>query len=152
MTTFLDEWRLLEAAKAWMRDGGFQLIDRRGPEGMNQGFHVYAGEHIAVRMIADRDQWVLGVRPDPHRADAYDSRDWFNLEAWSVCLGVPVLFHVESEDPTEVFARSWRLAPQLDFLRANLESINAASAQKRVSETRARLVAAQSELSAFPPR
>lgn len=151
MTTFLDEWRLLEGAQTWLRDGGFQLIDSRGPEGMNQGFHVYVGEHIAVRVIADRDQWEVEVRPDRHQADAYDSRDWFNLEAWSVCLGVPVLFHVESEDSGDAIARSWRLAPQLEFLRANVESIDAASAQERVSKTRARLVAAQSELSAFPP-
>lgn len=150
--TFVDEWRLLEAALAWLGDVGYRLTDSRGPEGMNQGFHVYAGERVAVRVIADRGQWEVEVRPDPNGADAYSSGDWFSLEAWSVCLGAPILFHVQSDDWAYVSARSWRLAPQLEFLRANLEAIEAASSRERIFETRAALSLAQRDLSAFPPK
>lgn len=150
VSKFADEWRRLEGTQPWLRELGFRLIDSRGPEGMNQGFHVYAGERVAVRIIADRDQWFVEVRPDPHGADASGWKDWFTLEAWSECLGAPVLFHVESGDWPDRLANSWWLAPQLDYLRANLGAIEVASAAERLTATRSRLLAAQRHQSAFP--
>ena len=76
MRRFDQEWQLLVAALKWLRDRGYRLLDSRGPEGMEQGFDVYAGEQLGIRIVADRGQWFLEVHPG---ADGRDAVGWEGL-------------------------------------------------------------------------
>lgn len=140
----------------WLGDRGYRLLESRGPEGMDQGFDLYAGDHVEIRIIADRSQWFIEVRPGTEAVDASGWEGWFNLEAWSTCLGAPATFHdtrptLTDEDRTIVLANSWWLQPQLDFLRAHLSEIEDACQADRMRATLACLADAQRRLSAFPP-
>ena len=131
---------------------GYRLIASRGPEGMHQGYHVYVGDVAAIRVIADRGQWFVDVRPDPDRPEVSGWVGWFNLEAWGLCLGIEATFHSDSGRWPAILANSWRLAPQLDWLEAHLAEVQAAAAPERAGQTRLCLSEAQRALSAFPPR
>jgi hypothetical protein len=148
---------MLVASRTWLQERGYRLIESRGPEAMDQGFDFYAGDLLSIRLTADRSQWFVEVRPGPDEPDAFGWEGWFTLEAWSDCLGVPVLFHdnrpkLTDDDRIEVLANSWWLQPQLDYLRDNLSEIEQASSREHIEEKRKRLSAAQRQLSASPPR
>ena len=113
MRRFDQEWALLIAARTWLGDAGYELVDSRGPEGMDQGLDAYTGTLVGIMLWADRSQWFVDIRPLAH------SGDWFNLESWSICLGAPVVFHdtrprQSQQDWLEVLENSWWLQPQLD--------------------------------------
>ena len=140
MNQFKEEWRLLVAARAWFSTRGYRLIDSRGPEGMDQGFDVYVGDRLGIRLVADRGSWDVEVHPGTEGLLAGGSHQWFNMEAWSTCLGEPVLFHDADppwtdEDWAELLAHSWRLEPQLAYLRATLPAIEAACFPERIDTT-----------------
>jgi len=144
---FKEEWRLLVAAREWFSARGYRLIDSRGPEGMDQGFDVYLGDRLGIRLVADRGSWDVEVHPATEGLLAWGSQQWFNMEAWSTCLGEPVLFHdadppLTGEDWAELLAHSWRLEPQLAYLRATLPAIEAACSPERIDATLACLGAA----------
>ena len=141
MDQFKEEWRLLVAAREWLSARRYRLIDSRGPEGMDQGFDVYVGDRVGIRLVADRGSWDVEVYPGTDGVQASGWRRWFNMEAWSACLGEPVLFHdprppSTDEDWAEVLAHSWRLEPQLAYLRESLPAIEAACAPERIDATR----------------
>lgn len=152
MTDFARDWRALEEAQSWITAAGYRLVAARGPEGMRQGWHLYCGDCVAIRVVADRGQWFVDVRPDPDHPDVFSSKDWFSLEAWGACLGIAASFHADSDKWSTILASSWRLAPQLEWLEANLIAIESAAARERAAETRACLADAQRALSPFPPR
>jgi hypothetical protein len=155
MRRFEQEWDELVAARTWLDDRGLRLTESRGPEGMDQGFDVYAGDRLGLKILADRSQWFVEVRPGTEGIDAGASDEWFTLEAWSVCLGAPVLFHDprpgRMEDWAAVLANSWWLEPQLDYLREHFDQIEGACSAEHVEATIACLSTAQRGLSAFPP-
>jgi hypothetical protein len=137
---FDQEWQLLVFARAWLGERGYLLIDSRGPEGMEQGFNVYLGDRLGIRMVVDRGSWDVEVHPGPQGVDVFHWQRWFNMEAWSVCLGEPVLFHdprptLTDDDWYVVLANSWRLQPQLDYLRDHLSAIEGACAPERTAAT-----------------
>lgn len=155
MRRFDQEWELLVDARTWLRDRGQRLLDSRGPEGMDQGFDVYTGDRLGIRIIADRSQWFVEVRPEAEAVVAVGWEGWFNLEAWDTCLGAPATFHdtrptLTDEDWATVLANSWWLQPQLDYLRDHLAEIELACHPDRVKGTLACLLEAQRRLSAFP--
>jgi hypothetical protein len=158
MRRFEEEWELLVEARGWLSDRGYRLIDSRGPEGMDQGFDVYVGKVIGIRIVADRSQWFVEVRPSAEAGDAFGYRDWFDLECWSTCLGSETLFHdpgkaVRAErNPYEAMANSWWLRPQLDYLRAHLGDIERACLPDVVEHTRSCLLDARRRNAPFPPR
>jgi hypothetical protein len=138
-------------------ENGYRLVDTRGPEQMDSGFNVYAGSQLVIRIIADRSQWFVEVHPRPEMVDTSDRNGWFNLEAWSTCLGAPASFRdtrptLTDEDWAAVLTNSWWLEPQLEYLRDHLAQIEEACASKRVEATVACLSKARRALSAFPPR
>ena len=150
MRRFDQEWALLVAARTWLGDAGYELVDSRGPEGMDQGFDIYSRAAVRIRLVADRSQWFVDVRPVAHLGD------WFSLESWSICLGEPVLFHdprptITQQDWLQVHANSWWLQPQLDFLRSHLRNIEDSCQPDRVDETLACLAKAHAATAAFPP-
>jgi hypothetical protein len=156
MRRFDQEWQLLVAAGQWLRDRGYRLLDSRGPEGMEQGFDVYAGNQLGIRIVVDRGQWVVEVHPGADGVTAVGWEGWFTLEAWSACLGEPVVFHdtrptLTDEDWAAVLANSWWLQPQLDFLQGHLIEIERACQADRVEATLRCLGDAQRRQSAFPP-
>ena len=160
MRRFEEEWRLLVEVRSWLSDRGYRLIDSRGPEGMDQGFDVYVGAAIGIRIIADRSQWFVEVHCSAGAVDAYGYRDWFNLECWSTCLGSEVIFHdpgkagsAERNPVTSaMIANSWWLRPQLDYLRAQLGEIERACLPDVVEHTRACLLDAKRRHSPFSSR
>jgi hypothetical protein len=157
MRRFDREWQLLVAARTWLRGSGFRLLDSRGPEGMDQGFDVYADNRVGIRIMADRSQWFVEIHPGAEGIDAVGSQGWFTLEAWSTCLGTTVLFHDNTPTLTDldwatVLANSWWLEPQLDYLRDHLAQIQDACSPESVEATGVCLSEAQRALSAFPPR
>jgi len=93
MRRFDQEWELLVSARTWLVDHGFRLLGSRGPEGMSQGFDIDACDRMGLRIVADRGQWLVEVHPGIEGIDAGGWEGWFSLEAWSVCLGQPRLFH-----------------------------------------------------------
>jgi len=143
MTAFEDDWRLVEAFDSWLAGRGYRLVGSQGPEGMASALRLYRGGGVVLRVTSDRGQWFLAVGPD--QAGDLESAE-FTLEAWGRVLGWPAWFHSASIDT------SWNLVPQLDWLRAHLEQIEAASSPERVAGTYAALVAARRALAAFPPR
>lgn len=156
MRRFDRDWELLVASRTWLQQRGYRLIESRGPEGMEQGFDLYAGDRLGIRLSADRGQWFLDVRPGSGRPDALDWEGWFTLEAWSGCLGARVLFHdsrrrLTDADWVEVLANSWWLEPQLDYLRDHLGQIEDACSPDRIGATQDCLSADQRQLWAFPP-
>jgi hypothetical protein len=156
MRRFDQEWQLLVAARTWLRDRGYRLLDSRGPEGMEQGFDVYAGDGLGLRIIADRGQWFVEVHPGADGIDAAGWEGWSTLEAWSTCLGEPVTFHdtrptFTDEDRAAVLANSWWLQPQLDYVQDHLTQIERACQPDRVEATLRCLGDAQRRQSAFPP-
>lgn len=156
MRRFDHDWQLLVAARTWLRDRGNRLLDSRGPEGMEQGFDVYSGDQLGIRIVADRGQWFLEVHPGADGLDAAGWEGWFTLEAWSACLGEPLAFHdtratFTDEDRAAVLANSWWLQPQLDYLQDHLTEIERACQPDRVEATLMCLGDAQQRQSAFPP-
>lgn len=156
MRRFEQEWQLVVAARKWLRDRGYRLLDSRGPEGMEQGFDVYDGGQLGIRIVADRGQWFLEVHPGVDGVDAGGWEGWFNLEAWSTCLGETVAFHdtrptLTDEDWAAVLANSWWLQPQLDYLKDHLTEIEGACQPDRIEEALSCLASAQRRQSAFPP-
>lgn len=148
---FYEEWQLLLNTREWFDARGYALVETRGPEGMNQGFDVYVGKSVAIRIIADRGQWFIEVHPQTEGPDAARNDGWFSLEPWSTCLGSLMLFHDPSSaftdaDRVAVLANSWWLRPQLDFLRDHLEEIEAMCAPDQVADTITCLVEAESAL------
>ena len=157
MRRFDQEWQLLLAARTWLGERGLRLLDSRGPEGMDQGFDVYADDRLGIRIIADRSQWFVEVHPGNETIDAGGRKHWFSLEVWSNCLGAPVFFHdarptLTDQDWAAVLANSWWLEPQLDYLRQNFDQIEQACSPELVEATIACLKATQPGLSAFPPK
>ena len=157
MRRFDQEWELLVSARAWLSDRGLRLVDSRGPEGMDQGFDLYEDDRLGLKILADRSQWFVEVRPGTQGIDGGASDEWFTLEAWSVCLGAPVLFHDPRPTKTDqdwaiVLENSWWLEPQLVYLRENLDQIEQACSADRLDATVACLRAAQRGLSPFPPK
>jgi hypothetical protein len=157
MRRFDREWKLLMSARTWLRERGLRLVESRGPEGMDQGFDLYADNRLGTRIIADRSQWFVEVHPGAENLDAAGWRGWFGLEAWSTCLGSPVLFHDTRPTSTDkdwaaALANSWWLEPQLDYLRDHLAEIQQACSPAHVEATVACLSEAQRRLSAFPPQ
>ena len=149
MRRFDQEWELLIAARDWLGEAGYELVESRGPEGMDQGMDAYVGAASSVRIVADRSQWFVDVRPSAEEVN------WFSLESWSVCLGAPVLFHDPRPTPTQedwltVLANSWWLRPQLDYLREHIQMIEAACQPTAVSETLRCLSEARVAAAAFP--
>jgi hypothetical protein len=63
MRRFEQEWQLLVVARKWLHDGGYRLLDSLGPEGMEQGFDIYGGDQLGIRIVADRGQWFVEVHP-----------------------------------------------------------------------------------------
>jgi hypothetical protein len=124
---------------------------------MDQGFNVYADDRLGIRITADRGQWFVEVHPGAEKVDVVGSKDWFTLEAWSSCLGTPVLFHdarptLTGDDWAIVLANSWWLEPQLDYLRDHLARIQQACSPERVEATGVCLSEAKRAPSAFPSR
>ena len=139
---FDEEWRLLVRARTWLGERGYRLVDSRGPEGMEQGFDIYVGESLAIRIVADRGTWSVDVRPGRIEGDWFGYEGWFDLEEWSTCLRAPVVFHdtrqpVSDQDWVEVIESSWRLSPQLEYLRGHLATIEEACHPTRVEQTKA---------------
>jgi hypothetical protein len=96
---------------------------RDGP--MSSGRMSLSGSTADVRVLADRGQWFIEIRPTTE-----DSK-WFDLELWSSCLGQPASFHVdarsmETKDVAAALAASWRLEPQVSWLESNLDMIERA--------------------------
>jgi hypothetical protein len=150
MRRFDSEWDLLVRSRGWFEERGYRLTDSMGP-GMQQGLYLYSGERIAVRLTADRGQWLVEVRPGAAERGAVPSEDWFDVEAWSDCLGHLVLFHarepaVTDADRAGALAASWLLEPQLDYLRTHLGDIEKSCSQDRRDAVRNCLVAAQHRL------
>jgi hypothetical protein len=142
MRRFDVEWQELIGARAWLAERGLRLVDRRGPEGMDQGYDVYRSDRMGLRILADRSQWFVELRPVTEDADSATSERWFSLEAWSDCLGSPVLFHDSRATRTDadwsaVLANSWWLEPQLTYLRAHFAEITDACSPERIDATRA---------------
>lgn len=156
MRRFDREWEMLVASRTWLGERGYRLIESSGPGGMEQGFDLYAGERLGIRLSADRGQWLVELHTGPGGPDAVGWEGWFNLEAWSQCLGGLVLFHdkrpaLSDRDRAEVLANSWWLEPQLDYLRAHLDQIEARCLPETIEATRECLSGAQRELAASPP-
>src|SRR4051794_24614624 len=63
------------------------------PRRHEAGFDVYAGDQLGIRIVADRGQWFVEVHPGADGVSAVGWEGWFTLEAWSACLGEPVVFH-----------------------------------------------------------
>lgn len=108
---------------------------------MDQGYDVHAGDLLGIRIIADRSQWLVELRPGPDAPDANGWEGWFSLEAWSSCLGSPMLFHdarpaITDEDRVEVLANSWWIEPQIAYLREHLSDIERACSPDRIDTTR----------------
>jgi hypothetical protein len=140
MRSFDDDWKLLEATGDWLEERDYALAESRGPEAMSSGLHRYARPQTSILITADRGQWFIEVQPDQ------DSGDWFNLENWSVCLGEAVSFHdmrprFSDQDWLDGIANSWRLEPQVRYLRAHLDEIEAACEPARLEQTIECLVA-----------
>lgn len=93
---------------------------------MDQGGDSYANDWLGIRVVADRSQWYVEVHPETDGIDAGGWKGWFSLEAWSACLGQPTLFHdprpkLTDQDWVAVIENSWRLEPQLGYLREHLD-------------------------------
>jgi hypothetical protein len=84
MRRFDQEWQLLVAARKWLRDRGYRLLDSRGPEDMEQGFDVYAGEQLGIRIVADRavDGRTDGFRPYPTEPAPHERPDRIRALSW----------------------------------------------------------------------
>jgi hypothetical protein len=124
----------LEATGDWLEERDYALAESRGPEAMSSGLHRYVRPQTSILITADRGQWFVDVQPDQ------DSDDWFTLESWSACLGEAVSFHdrrprLSDQDWLEVIANSWRLEPQVQYLRAHLDEIEAACEPARLEQT-----------------
>jgi hypothetical protein len=148
MRSFDRDWQQLEASRPWFLDRGYRLTDARGPEGMEQGLNAYEGVWLSIRLSADRGQWFVEISPGTGAPVASGSVGWYSLEAWSKCLGSPVLFHdtrprSTEADWTEVVANSWWLEPQLNYLRDHLAEIERACSPERVDTTRECLISAR---------
>lgn len=147
MGRFDREWQLLLSSRGWLVERGYRLLETRGPEGMDSGFDLYTGGQLGIRVTADRGQWWIEAHPGPAHIDAFGWDGWFNLEAWSTCLGAPVLFHdtrpkLTDEDWAAVLTNSWWLEPQMDYLRDHLAEIEQACAPERLEATVACLLEA----------
>jgi len=123
---------------------------------MDQGFDVYAGDGIGLRIVADRGQWFVEVHPGMENLTAGGTTGWFTLEVWSSCLGSPIVLHdprptSTHQDQAVALESSWWLEPQLDFLQANFDQITAACSAERVETTIACLAAVQRKGSPFRP-
>lgn len=134
MRSFDDDWKLLEATRDWLEERDYALAESRGPEAMSSGLHRYARQRTGIRITADRGLWFIDVQP------GQDSDDWFNLDSWSACLGERLSFHdqrprLSDQDWLEVIANSWRLEPQVQYLRAHLDEIEAACEPARLEQT-----------------
>jgi hypothetical protein len=122
---------------------------------MDSGLELFAGGLLAIRVIADRGQWFVEARPGQEHVDAVGFDGWFNLEAWSTCLGAQSLFHdtrptLMDDDWATVIANSWWLAPQMEYVREHLGEMEPACSAERVDETRVCLSRARRALSPFP--
>lgn len=153
---FDQEWEQLVSSRTWLVDYGLRLLESRGPEGMSQGFDAYIGDRFGLRIVADRGHWFVEVHPGIEDLAAGGWDGWFSLEAWSVCIGQPRLFHdsrptLTDQDRVAVIESSWWLEPQLDFLREHLHDIQGACSAERVEGTLVCLRAAQRSGSAFHP-
>ena len=156
MRRFDREWGRLVAARPWLRERGYRLVETRGPEGMDQGFDIYRGPRLELSITADRSQWYVEIAPAPEGFDTPGTNS-FDLESWSACLGAPVLFHdtrpTDSEAAwLEVIQNSWWLEPQLDFLQSHLGEIERACEEGRVRATLDCLTAARDRTAPFPSR
>lgn len=158
MRRFERDWKLLVASRTWLGERGLRLIDSRGPEGMDQGYDVYVGDRLGVRIVADRGQWFVEVHPGVEDVDAARSmrytKGWFNLEAWSACLAQPVLFHDPTPARTDrevsaVLENSWWLEPQLDYLREHFGEIEDSCSTNRIDATLMCLAEEERRLSPF---
>ena len=114
------------------------------------------GTKLGIRIVVDRGQWFVEVHPGADGVSAVGWEGWFTLEAWSACLGEPVVLHdtrptLTDEDWAAVLANSWWLQPQLDFLQGHLIEIDRACQADRVEATLRCLGDAQRRQSAFPP-
>src|SRR5687768_12504360 len=93
MSRFDREWKLLLAARTWIKAGGLRLVESRGPEGMDNGYDIYESDRLGLRIVADRGQWFVEVHPGVDGLHGAASQTWFTLEQWSSCVDAPVLFH-----------------------------------------------------------
>ena len=148
-SSFEEDWQLLEATASWLGRRDYQLAEERGPEGMNQGLKRFTGRHLDISIAADRGQWFVDAAP----TEMSDSS--FTLEAWSACLGEPVLFHDNrprrtDAEWTERIAGSWHLTPQIEYLQAHLSEMEAVCAPSVISETISRLESARDRLQRGP--
>jgi hypothetical protein len=143
MSRFRKEWLAVVAMTDWFDERGYRLIHRQGPEGMDQGFHLFEGRHLGIRITADRSQWFVEIRLSEGPNPEHSREIWFDLELWSICLGQPTLFHVSEGSVPDQLANSWTLRPQVDYLKNHIGHIEARVEGGRVSETAARLRKAQ---------
>jgi hypothetical protein len=114
---------------------------------MDSGLDLYAGKQLGIRVTADRGQWWIEAHPGLTVIGASGRDGWFNLEAWSACLGAPTLFHdmrpkSTDDDWAAVLTNSWWLEPQMDYLRDHLAKIEEACAPERLEGTVACLLEA----------
>lgn len=130
MGQFDEDWQLLRATRPWLVGRGYELVETRGPGAKGQALARYAGEHLALRIVAYHGNWSIEVKT------AHDWSDWHILEFWSDCLGAPASFHDPRLMSSEGVAKTPSyLAPQLDYLREHLTEIEAACQPDRVETT-----------------
>jgi len=122
---------------------------------MNNGYDIYESDRLGLRIVADRGQWFVEVRPGVDGLNAAASQTWFTLEQWSSCLDAPVLFHdtrpARSDDEiAAALENSWHLEPQLAYLAEHLNQIEEACTADRIQATLSCVKAAQLRQNAFP--
>jgi hypothetical protein len=151
-----DEHALFGAVRETLPTRGYSLAYARDAEGMQQGAAIFGGELMDIRVAGERSQWFVEARIT--NGDALSQKPlWFDLEAWGVCLEDPILFHHPSPPAPPIEwatqgERSWRLAPQIDYLVDHLAAMEQACSPAQRDGTLACLRDAQDALSAFPSR
>jgi hypothetical protein len=150
MRQFDKDWKLLRPTRRWLSMRGYKLVETRGPDALDQalgryGLDVqtaafvgdqyrigdqYAGDHVALAIVAWGGHWFVQVKT------AQDRSDWYTLKSWSACLGAPASFYdprLMTNDESEQTPSD--LASQLDYLREHLTEIEAACQPDRVEAT-----------------
>ena len=95
---------------------------------MQSALRRYRGANLEIEAIADRGQYFISVRP-------MGDRRWFSLETWGRCLGSPTSYVSGESGWDEKIAGSWQLPPQVEYLKHNLDTMNAMCSAARVQGT-----------------